>query len=101
LLLNGILLGVLKMEDKELYKLSKTLRVIRNQTIILNKSDWYAYHNLVDSSERGFNCGYAKRLKIMGYEDKEFKKFQTAITEIENSINEIKRMLNEDQEAKI
>jgi GTPase involved in cell partitioning and DNA repair len=89
------------MEDKELYKLSKTLKDIRNQTVVLNKSDWYAYHNLVDSSERGFNCGYAKRLKIMGYEEKEFNKFITALTEMENSIKTIRKILNENKEKKV
>ena len=89
------------MEDETLYGLSKTLKVIRNQTIVLNKSDWYAYHNLVDSSQKGFNCGYAKRLKVMGYEEKEFNKFINAINEIEESIKKIKGILDEDKEEKV
>ena len=87
------------MKDEKLYELSKKLKDIRNQSQILNRSDWYAYHNLVDSSERGFNCGYAKRLKVMGYEEKEFKKFITAINEIEESIKTIKGILDEKEKT--
>ena len=87
------------MKDETLYKLSKKLKDIRNQTQILNRSDWYAYHNLVDSSQKGFDCGYAKRLKIMGYEEKEFNKFTKALNEIEESIKFIKGILNEKEKS--
>lgn len=86
------------MQDETLYNLSKKLKLISNCSVKLNRSDWYAFHKLVDTSEKGFNCGYAKRLKKMGYEESELKKFKDNLEQIQDALNFIKEAMDEDDE---
>lgn len=86
------------MQDQTLYNLSKKLTVISKSSVVLNRSDWYAFHKLVDSSQKGFNCGYAKRLKKMGYEESELKKFKDNLQQIQDALDFIKKAMDEDEQ---
>lgn len=86
------------MQDQTLYDLSKKLTVISRHSTKLNRSDWYAFHKLVDSSEKGFNCGYAKRLKKMGYEEKELERFKENLNQIQEALDFIRETMEKDEQ---
>jgi len=80
------------MEDEELFELSQSLKVIRDLAVRLMQTDWYAYHMMVSNSEKGYNCGYAKILKINGF--KELEKLKTIISEIDGKTSLVKERID-------
>lgn len=85
------------MTDEEAYTLSKTLKLIRNTAAGLTYRDMYGYHHMVDTSEKGFNCTYAKVMKRSGLECKELKKLKEELSQIKEMILKIEGAINEEE----
>jgi hypothetical protein len=86
------------MKDEELFELSESLKVIRDLAVKLMSTDWYAYHHMVNNSEKGYDCGYAKILKRNGF--KELSKLKTIVLEIDKKANLVKERINVCEEEK-
>lgn len=86
------------MTNEELYELSKNLRSIRIKADKLSRTDWYGYSHMVDSSERKFDCGYAKVMKKNGYEEIEI--LEGMLNDLYKTMVLVKGKLHEEKERK-
>ena len=84
------------MTEKEIYLFSKSLDMLYVTANKLKNLHFYRYSKLIDTSNRGFDCGMAKQtLKFMPEEHEEFLSVIRDIKEIamlfeDKYINEIK-----------
>lgn len=85
------------MKNEEVYDLSKTLKLIRNVATGLTFRDLYGYHHMVDTSQKGFDCSYAKVMKRNGFQEKEMNKLKKDLNEIKEMIFKIEGKLNEEE----
>ncbi len=86
------------MTNEELYELSKKLREIRFKADRVTRTDWYGYSHMVDSSERKFDCGYAKIMKKNGYE--EIPLLEELLNDLYQVMSSVKRKLHEEKEKR-
>ena len=59
------------VKEQALYILSQKMKELRNKAVGLTMYDYYAFGQMVDTSPKGFNCGYAKILKKNGLKEEE------------------------------
>lgn len=86
------------MKNEELYDLSKNLKIIRNIAAGLSFRDLYGYHHMVDTSQKGFDCSYAKVMKRNGFQEKEMTKLRKDLNEIKEIIFKVEGKLDEEEE---
>ena len=84
------------MTNEELYELSKSLKEIRLKADRLSRADWYGYAYMVDSSQKKFDCGYAKIMKKNGYEEISF--IENVLDDLYETMILVKRKLHEEKE---
>lgn len=97
MLLYGIIFNGDYMTDEQTYDLSKTLKLIRNAAAGLTYRDLFGYHHMVDTSEKGHSCTYAKHMKRSGLQPKELNKLKSELTEIKEMILKIEGAINEEE----
>ena len=85
------------MEDKKVYALSLKLKEIRTSAVMLTHRDLYGYHHMVNSSEKGFDCTYAKVLKRNAFAEKELNQLKTELENIKEMILTVEGLLNEEE----
>ena len=85
------------MNNEETYDLSKTLRLIRNSAAGLTYRDLYGYHHMVDTSERGHDCSYAKVMKRNAFQEEEMLKLKETLNEIKGMILKMEEKLDEEK----
>ena len=85
------------MNNEEIYELSKTLKLIRNSAAGLTYRDLYGYHHMVDTSQKGHDCSYAKVMKRNAFQEEEMLKLREGLNEIKEMILKMEEKLDEEK----
>ena len=92
----------MKMSDEELYQYSKSLDMLVHLVKKLKNSYVYRYSKLIDGSELGMNCRFAKATKkALPEEDEEFLELLLTIRQVSDlHENKYREEILNDKEVK-